>query len=65
MVTLERLQEFNIDDETIKIYLEPVELFMNANSIKGERKVAVLLSVVNSRMYSMLCSEMCLHQKSL
>ena len=40
------LETFNPDSETIVAYLERVELFLQANAVAEEKKVAVFLSVI-------------------
>jgi len=40
------LETFNPDSETIAAYLEQVELFLQANAVTDEKKVAVFLSVI-------------------
>jgi hypothetical protein len=46
MATLGKIQEFKSEDETIEAYLERMQLFIDANSIKDDKRVAVLLSVI-------------------
>ena len=48
------LKEFQPENELFSSYLERVELFFNANDIVDEKKVAVFLSVVGSKTYSLL-----------
>ena len=49
-----KLEEFHPDTETIVSYLERVDLFFAANGIADEKKVAVFLSTVGGRIYSLL-----------
>ena len=37
------------------MYLECVEFFFATNSIKDEKQVAVLLSVIGPKIYALLC----------
>jgi len=48
------LETFNPDSETITAYLERVDLFFQANAVKEEGKVAVFLSVIGRKTYSLL-----------
>ena len=48
------LQEFQPESETIKDYLERVQLYIEANAIPEDRRRAVLLSVVGSKTYAVL-----------
>ena len=48
------LKEFQPENELFSSYLERVELFFDANDIVDEKKVAVFLSVVGSKTYSLL-----------
>jgi RNase H-fold protein (predicted Holliday junction resolvase) len=54
MATLGKIQEFKSEDETIEAYLERMQLFIDANSIKDDKRVVVLLSVIRSKMYGIL-----------
>jgi len=49
-----RLQEYNPDNELFSSYLERVQLFFIANDIAAEKRVAVFLSVMGSKTYSLL-----------
>ena len=51
-----RIKEFCPEEETIESYLERIELFFTANEIANEKKVAVFLSVVGSKTYTILRS---------
>ena len=46
--------EFIPENETITSYLERVQLFMDANSVKREKEVPVLLSVIGGKIYTLL-----------
>ena len=46
--------EFNPDNEKISTYLERVKLFLEANSVADERKVAVVLTVIGAKNYALL-----------
>ena len=48
------LQEFQLEGEEIKDYLERVQLYIEANAIPNDRQRAVLLSVVGSKTYAVL-----------
>ena len=52
--TIGSIQEFDPDTEAITAYLERVQLFMMANAVKDDKKVAVLLSVIGSKAYGLL-----------
>ena len=49
-----RIQEFDAETESITAYLEHVQLFMMANAVDDDKKVAVFLSVIGSKTYSLL-----------
>ena len=49
-----KLEEFRPGTESIVFYLERADLFFSANSIDDEKKVAVFLSTVGGRIYSLL-----------
>ena len=49
-----KLSEFHPEAESISAYLERVELFFTANSIADDKKVAVFVSVVGGKTYSLL-----------
>ena len=42
--TVGKLEAFDPDTDSITVYLERVEIYFAANSIPGEKRVAVLLS---------------------
>ena len=54
MASYGKLSEFHPEAESISAYLERVELFFTANSIADDKKVAVFLSVVGGKTYSLL-----------
>ena len=54
MASYRKLSEFHPEAEGISAYLERVELFFTANSIADDKKVAVFLSVVGGKTYSLL-----------
>lgn len=49
-----QMQEFCPEDESIEAYLERIELYFTANNIAEERQVAVLLSVIGGKTYTLL-----------
>ena len=51
-----RIKEFCPEEETVESYLERIELFFIANEIADEKKVAVFLSVIGSKTYTILRS---------
>ena len=50
------LSEFHQESEKIEEYLERVQLYFEANGIKEEKQVAVLLTVIGSTTYALLSS---------
>ena len=48
--------EFVPENEPIHVYLERLQFFMDANSVKKEKQKSVLLSVIGSKVYSVLRS---------
>ena len=50
------LQEFQPDSESISAYLERTSAYFIANSIGADKQVAVLLSVIGAKNYSLLRS---------
>ena len=46
--------EFDPDSEKISTYLERVKLFVEANSVADEKKVAVLLTIIGVKNYTLL-----------
>ena len=53
-VTIGTIQEFDDEVELVTAYLEQVQLFMDANTIANEKKVAVFLSLIGSKAYEVL-----------
>ena len=49
MATYGKLKEFEPDNEKISSYLERVELYFTANDIAAEKKVVILLSVIDAK----------------
>ena len=49
-----QLGEFNPDSEKISTYLERLTLFMEANGVDTDKKVAVLLTVIGAKDYALL-----------
>ena len=56
MERLGHISEFHPDNETISAYLERLDMFLQANDVKAEKKVPVLLSVIGPKAYSLLRS---------
>ena len=50
------MQEFQLELESISAYLERVHLFFLTNDIGADKKVAVLLSVIGAKTYTLLRS---------
>ena len=44
-----QLPEFDSEKDSVTVYVERVKLFIEANGIKDDRKVAVLLSVIGGK----------------
>jgi len=55
MATFGTLKEFESENEKISSYLERMELYFIMNGIDEEKQVAVLLSVIGAKTYSLLC----------
>ena len=53
---LGRIGEFDPQTESVTTYLERLALFMDANEVADERKVAVLLTVIGPKVYGVLKS---------
>ena len=56
--TLGTLQEFKPEVETITAYLERLKAYYDANDVQTAKRVAVLLSVIGPKTYSILRSLM-------
>ena len=56
MATIGQIQEFEPEKEKVTAYLERVQMFLLANSIKDDKKVPVLLSVIGGKTYALLSS---------
>ena len=54
MSILGRIEELSPESETISSYLERTQLFLVANDVANDKRVAVFLSVLGSRHYSLL-----------
>ena len=54
--TVGHMQEYRPENELFSSYLERIKLFFIANDIKDEKKVAVFLSLIGSKTYSLLKS---------
>ena len=54
--TIGSLAEFNPNNDKIDTYMECVQLFMDANGIRDEKRVAVLLTAMGSETYALLHS---------
>ena len=54
MASYGKLSEFHHEAESILAYLERVEQFFMANSTANDKKVAVFLSVIGGKTYSLL-----------
>ena len=51
-----RLQELDVESETVTAYLERVELYFDANDVADDKKVPVLLSNIGAKTYGLLRS---------
>ena len=51
---LGKLDPFQPESETISAYLERVDLFFEANEVAADKKVAVFLSVIGGKTYTLL-----------
>ena len=54
MATIGQVGEFKPEEEKISVYLERIQLFFTVNSIAEEKQVAVLLSDIGPKTYSLL-----------
>ena len=50
------LQEIEPDSEIIAAYLERTNVYVTANDFADEKKVAVLLTVIGPKIFTLLCS---------
>ena len=53
MATFRKLEESQTENEKISSYLERVELFFSVNNVAKEKQVAVLLSIIGAKTYSL------------
>ena len=53
--TYGQIQEFCPEIESIEAYIECVELYFEANNIDADQQVAVFLSVIGGKNYTLLC----------
>jgi len=51
---LGKLEEFDAKNDTITVYIERAELFMDANNIPAEKRVLTLLSLIGKETYDTL-----------
>ena len=56
MATFGQVREYQLECESISAYLECVQLFFQANDIGEAKHIAVLLSVIGGKTYSLLRS---------
>ena len=56
MAVIGSVGEFQPEAESISAYVERVEMFFAANSVPSERKVAVFLSLVGAKTFSLVRS---------
>ena len=54
VVQFGHLEPFDADEESIAAYLERVELYFTANETPEEKRVAVFLSSIGGKNYSLL-----------
>ena len=52
--TFGTLKEFNSDNESVKSYLERVDLYFRATSVEEDKQVPILLSSIGSATYTLL-----------
>ena len=64
MASFGRLEQFSPEKETIRNYLECMELFFLANTIADEKKIPVFLSIVGGKIYTLLHSLLVPQEKS-
>ena len=51
--TIGKMQEFDPTSDRISTYLERAEIFFQANEIAENKRVAVLLSIIGRKTYSL------------
>ena len=55
VVQFGNLEPFDADEESIAAYLECVELYFTVSETPEEKRVAVFLSSIGGKNYSLLC----------
>ena len=60
-----RLNEFDVENETVTAYLERVELYFDANDVANDKQVPVLLSNIGAKTYGLLRSLAAPKEKTL
>ena len=54
MATVGKIREFNPQAETFSTYIERLELYFEANGVAEEKKVAMFLTLIGARNYTIL-----------
>ena len=54
MATVGILEEFDSANDSLTVYVEHAQLFIDANGIAEDKQVAVFLSAIGSKTYSLL-----------
>ena len=54
MTSYGRMDEFRPENENIEAYLERIDLYFRANEVAEEKQVAIFLSVIGGKTYSVL-----------
>ena len=49
-----KIEEFQLENESISGYLERIELYFSANAVEEGKQVAVFLSVIGTKTYTLL-----------
>ena len=49
-----KIEEFQLENESISGYLERIELYFSANAVEEGKQVAVFLSMIGAKTYSLL-----------
>ena len=49
-----KIEEFQPENESISAYLERIELYFSANAVEEGKQVAVFLSVIGAKTYTLL-----------